>query len=178
MIYQFVSKCTDIEWSTICNIRQQHFEVIYRQPQTKLMYLSKLINKWFHEQIICTRVLSQKNSSAYELNHECASTSDLITCTQTSKYILFYDKTRVHMFYFDSKMARTIVPHIHTTDSICFFIHSLLEASHSHNGLYLLLYSLAIGSLTFTQHILSASLFTSYCKPHIHTTDSICFFIH
>jgi len=69
-------------------------------------------------------------------------------------------------------------PHIHTTDSICFFIHSLLEASHSHNGLYLLLYSLAIGSLTFTQHILSASLFTSYWKPHIHTTDSICFFIH
>jgi len=36
---------------------------------------------------------------AYELNHECASTSDLITPTRTS--------TRVQMFYLDSN---TTVP--------------------------------------------------------------------
>jgi len=46
----------------------------------------------------------------YELKHECASTSALITRTGTSTDILFCDKTWVPMFYFDSKTARLIVP--------------------------------------------------------------------
>jgi len=41
---------------------------------------------------------------------KCASTSALITHTQASTDILFCDKTRVLMFYFDSKTARPIVP--------------------------------------------------------------------
>ena len=49
-------------------------------------------------------------SSAYELKHECPSTSALITHTRTSMDILFCDKTRVPMFYFDSKTAMSIVP--------------------------------------------------------------------
>ena len=48
------------------------------------------------------------HSSAYEFNHECASTSDLITHTQTSNYILLYDKTRVQMFYYDSYTTKRL----------------------------------------------------------------------
>ena len=48
-------------------------------------------------------------SGAYELTHECASTSALITRTRTSTDSLFCDKTRVPMFYFDSKTAIPIV---------------------------------------------------------------------
>jgi len=36
--------------------------------------------------------------------------SALITHTQNRTYILFCNKTRVPMFYFDSKTARPIVP--------------------------------------------------------------------
>jgi len=36
--------------------------------------------------------------------------STLITRTQTSTDILFCDKTRVPMFYFDSKTVRPIMP--------------------------------------------------------------------
>ena len=49
------------------------------------------------------------SSGAYELKHEYASTSALITRTQMSSDILFCDKTRVSMFYFDSNTARPIV---------------------------------------------------------------------
>jgi len=44
---------------------------------------------------------------AYQLNHEGASPSDLITCTRMSMFILFDNKTRVQnvMLYFDSKTA-------------------------------------------------------------------------
>jgi len=48
--------------------------------------------------------------SAYELNQEGTSTSDLMTGNQMSTYILFNDKTRVKMFYFDSNTTRPIVP--------------------------------------------------------------------
>jgi len=47
----------------------------------------------------------------YELNQEGTSTSDLITLTRTSTYILFSNKSRVQMFYFDSNTARPIVLH-------------------------------------------------------------------
>ena len=47
-------------------------------------------------------------SSAYEFNHECASTSDLITHTRTSNYILLYAKTRVQMFYYDSYTTKRL----------------------------------------------------------------------
>jgi len=47
---------------------------------------------------------------AYELKHKCTNKSGLTTCTQTSTDILFCDKTRVQMFYFDSRTARLIVP--------------------------------------------------------------------
>ena len=47
-------------------------------------------------------------SSAYEFNHECASTSDLITHTRTSNYILLYDKTRVQMFYYHSYTTKRL----------------------------------------------------------------------
>jgi len=36
-----------------------------------------------------------------------------ITCTRTSTYILFCDKTRVHMFYFDYKTARPNITQEH-----------------------------------------------------------------
>ena len=49
------------------------------------------------------------SSGAYELKHKCASTRILITRTRTSTDILFCDKTRVPMFYFDSNTARPIV---------------------------------------------------------------------
>ena len=47
------------------------------------------------------------------LNYEGASTSDLITRTRTSTYILFCNKTLVQMFYFDSKIARPIMPDLY-----------------------------------------------------------------
>jgi len=46
---------------------------------------------------------------AYKLKHECASTSDLITRTQKSMDIWICDKTRIPMFYFDSKTTRPII---------------------------------------------------------------------
>jgi len=46
----------------------------------------------------------------YELKHECASTSFLITRTRTNTDILFCDKTLVPMVYFDSNKARPIAP--------------------------------------------------------------------
>ena len=46
--------------------------------------------------------LSRAKGSKYELNHEGA--------TRKSTYILFCDKTRVQMFYFDSKTTRPNVP--------------------------------------------------------------------
>ena len=56
-------------------------------------------------------VVKNKSMSlgVYELNHKCASTSDLITRTRTSTctHILLRDKTRVQMFYLDSN---TTVP--------------------------------------------------------------------
>ena len=50
------------------------------------------------------------STGAYELNYEGASLSDVITRTRSSTHILFCDKTQLQMFYFDSKMARQIVP--------------------------------------------------------------------
>jgi len=48
------------------------------------------------------------SSGAYELNHECASTSGLITRTRTSTQWFYHRvNTRVHMFYVDSN---TFVP--------------------------------------------------------------------
>ena len=47
------------------------------------------------------------SSGAYELNHECASMSDLITRTKRVPIFYYHDKPRVQMFYFDSN---TIVP--------------------------------------------------------------------
>ena len=41
-------------------------------------------------------------SGAYELNQERTGTSDWITRSRTSNYILLCDKTRVPMFCFDS----------------------------------------------------------------------------
>ena len=69
----------------------------------------------FKKYNICTRVLLlnkiKYKSCAYELNQEGTSTSDLITLTRTSTYILFSNKSRVQMFYFDSNTARPIVLH-------------------------------------------------------------------
>jgi len=48
------------------------------------------------------RRIKYTRSGAYEVKHECASTNALITRTRTSTDILFCDKTRVPMFYFDS----------------------------------------------------------------------------
>ena len=46
----------------------------------------------------------------YELKHECASTSCLITRTRTSTDIVFCDKTRAQMFCFVSNKANPILP--------------------------------------------------------------------
>jgi len=55
------------------------------------------------------RIKHRYEFSAYALKHECASTGVLIARTRTSTDILFCDKARVPMFYFDSYTARPTV---------------------------------------------------------------------
>ena len=56
------------------------------------------------------RIKLGTSSGANELKQEFASKSALITRTRKSMDILFCNKMRVPMFYFDSKTARPIVP--------------------------------------------------------------------
>ena len=61
------------------------------------------------EPVFYRRMKYKYEFGAYELNQNGASSSDSITRTRMSTYILFCDKTQVQMFYFDSKTARLIV---------------------------------------------------------------------
>ena len=76
--FEFMSLCSHSLSFVLCNIRLNH---------NIHLFLHHLRNK--------TYVPMFYYRGAYELNHECAS-------IRTSTRVLLRDKTRVHMFYFDS----------------------------------------------------------------------------